>query len=72
MTPDFAKFVDQLNKLQAKGGLPSGGSQYTMEVALGPMASAKGQALMRAKKTKPQKPLSLHDLMKQQMKQQKK
>lgn len=65
MSPDFLKFADQLNKLQAKNGLPSGGSQYTMEVALGPMASAKGQARMRNEKVKPQKTMSLAQLVAQ-------
>ena len=64
MDTDFAKFVDQLNKLQAKKGFPSGGSQYTMEVALGPMASAKNQAIMRVEKVKPVKTANLSELIK--------
>jgi len=63
MNPDFAKFVDTLNKLDAKHRMPSGGSQYMMEVALGPSASAKGQARMRNQKMKPSKTLPLRALI---------
>lgn len=60
---DFAKFLDTLNKLGAKNKIPSGGEQYTMEVALGPSASAKGQAMMRSKKAQPVAPMPLRELM---------
>ena len=53
MNADFARFLDTLRKLDATSRLPSGGSQYTMEVALGPSASAKNQARMRVQKGKP-------------------
>lgn len=60
---DFAKFIDTLNKLDAKHRMPSGGSQYMMEVALGPSASAKGQAMMRVQKKKPVGPMPLNVLI---------
>jgi len=53
MNMNFRSALDALAKMDAKSRLPSGGDQYTMEVALGPMASSKGQALMRVQKTTP-------------------
>ena len=64
MKTDFAAFVDTLRKLDAKGRLPNGGSQYTMEVALGPMASAKNQAMLRLQKIKPVGTLPLREIIK--------
>ena len=63
MDKDFASFVDTLAKLDAKHRMPSGGSQYMMEVALGPSASAKNQARMRLQKASPVKPLRLAELI---------
>lgn len=60
---DFAQFVDTLRKLDAEHRMPSGGSQYTMEVAAGPSASAKNQARMRVEKTKAVKPMRLAALI---------
>ena len=63
MNGDFARFLDTMSKLDAKSRLPSGGSQYTMEVALGPSASAKHQALMRVQKVKPASTVGLGELI---------
>lgn len=63
---DFARFLDTLNKLNAKHKMPGGGEQYTMEVALPVSASAKGQAMMRSKKADPALPMSLRALIKKQ------
>ncbi len=59
MNKSFASFLDTLKKLDAKHRMPGGGSQYTMDVALGPSASAKNQARMRLQKVSPVKPMSL-------------
>lgn len=65
---NFRSTLDSLAKMDAKSQLPSGGSQYTMEVALGPSASAKGQALMRNQKVKPQRTQPLRELQQKQQK----
>ena len=62
----FAQFLDTLRKLDAKHRMPSGGSQYTREVALGPSASAKNQARLRVQKTMPVKTMSLGALLRKQ------
>jgi hypothetical protein len=62
VNPSFRSTLDGLAKLDAQHALPSGGKQYTMEVALGPMASAKGQALMRVQKTDPVSTMKLAQL----------
>jgi len=66
MNPDMNKYLDTLAKLKAKSGMPSGGAQYTAEVALGPRASAKNQAMMRVAKPKPVAPVSLKNFIKAQ------
>ena len=63
MNGDFSRFLDTLRKLDAKHRMPGGGDQYTMEVALGPSASAKNQARMRLQKVKPAKPMSVGALI---------
>jgi len=60
----FARFIDTLNKLNAQNKTQLGGTQYTSEVALGPMASASNQALMRVKKIRPQPTMNLAKLIK--------
>ena len=59
----FASFIDGLAKQNKKSKMPSGGEQYTMEVALGPSASAKNQALMRVAKPQIEEPMPLKKLM---------
>lgn len=68
MNTDFASFLDTLRKLDAKHRIPDGGSQYTMEVAQNPSASAKNQARMRLQKTTPVQPMSLGALLRSRKK----
>lgn len=63
MNKSFNSFLDTLAKLNAKSKMPSGGDQYTMEVALGPAASAKNQAQMRIAKADPAQTVPLKQLM---------
>ena len=63
---DIAAYKDLMAKLNAKHGLPSGGSQYLMSVALGPQASAKNQAMMRVAKHTPAKTMPLRGLIRSQ------
>ena len=60
----LAQFLDAMAKRDAKSKLPSGGSQFSMEVALGPSASAKNQAMMRLQKVRPVRTLPLSELVK--------
>jgi len=66
MNSDMGKYLDTLAKLKAKSGMPSGGTQYTADVALGPRASAKNQAMMRIAKPQAAVPVSLKKFMKAQ------
>jgi len=62
---NLAALIDKLAKADAKNPLPSGGTQYSPEVALGPQASGRNQAMMRSKKMKIAQPIPLRQLMKQ-------
>lgn len=66
MNRDFASFLDTLRKMDALNRPPSGGSQYTPQVALGPSASAARQQLMQKKKVSPVGPMALSALIRKQ------
>jgi len=67
MNTQLRSFIDTLRKADAKSRLPSGGNKFLTEVALGPSASAKNQALLRNQKVTPQEVMPLRKLVKGNM-----